>query len=282
MIIGVVGLGLMGGSFARAAVKKGHTVYGYDVSDTVMLKADMLGAISGKLNEKTAKKVDLLILAVTPDKVQSVLNKFVPLLKNSAIVNDFCGVKRCVVKELVRFSKVRPEVIFIGGHPMAGREFSGIEHSQINLFDGASMILVNVNADIETLDLIKKFYLDFGFKKIEFSSAEIHDQRIAFTSQLCHVVSNAYIKSENAAVHDGFSAGSYRDMTRVARLDPIMWGTLMTENADNLVKELDELIFHLSEYKNALKKGDKKALTQLLAIGNARKLEIDVKNAKKD
>ena len=144
------------------------------------------------------------------------------------------------------------------------------------------MILVNVNADIFTLESVKKFYLGFGFKNVEICSAKLHDERIAFTSQLCHIVSNAFIKNENAAVHDGFSAGSYKDMTRVARLDPVMWGDLMTDNSANLIKELDELIFHLNEYRDALNNKDKEKLTRLLSEGNERKLSIDVRSSKKE
>lgn len=282
MNIGVAGLGLMGGSFARAAVKKGQTVYGYDVSDSVMLKAEMLKAINYRLTEENAEKLDLLIIAVTPDKLESVLNKFVPRLKSGAVVNDFCGIKRVVVSLMKDFAKKYPDINFIGGHPMAGREFSGIEHSSINLFDNASMIIVNVNADIFTLQKVKKFYLDFGLKQVELCSAEVHDKKVAFTSQLCHIVSNAFIKNDSAEEHDGFSAGSYRDMTRVARLNPDMWGNLMIENSDNLLCELNQLIFHLNEYKVALENKDKIKLTRLLSDGNERKLSIDVKNGKKE
>lgn len=282
MNIGIVGLGLMGGSFARAAVKKGHTVYGFDISDAVMLKAEMLKAKNYTLTPDNAKEVDLLVLAITPDRAESAIKEFVPHLKSGAIVNDFCGIKKPVVSLMKEYSEKYRDVVFVGGHPMAGREYSGIEHSSINLFDNASMILVNVNADIFTLEKVKKFYLNFGFKNVELCTAEIHDERIAFTSQLCHIVSNAFIKNKNAEVHDGFSAGSYKDMTRVARLDPVMWGNLMTENADNLLTELDQLIFHLKEYRDALDKKDKEKLTELLTEGNERKLFIDVKSSKKE
>ncbi|MDY6367778.1 MAG: prephenate dehydrogenase/arogenate dehydrogenase family protein [Clostridia bacterium] len=275
MKIGVVGLGLMGGSFARAAIKKGNEVLGFDVSESVMLKADMMKAISGVLDDNSVKQIDLLIIATTPDKVKGVLDRFVPHLKRGAIVTDFCGIKVPIIAQMKTFAEKYPDIIFVGGHPMAGREFSGIEHSSINLFDNASMVLVNVNADIFTLEKIKNFWLDFGFKNVELCSAEIHDERIAFTSQLCHVVSNAFVKNKNAEVHDGFSAGSYRDLTRVARLNPEMWGNLMTENSENLVNELDQLIGHLTEYRDALKNKDKQLLTKLLADGNERKLSID-------
>jgi len=283
MKIGIVGLGLMGGSFGRTLVKSGeHTVYGKDISDSVMLKAEMLKAINYPLTFDNAKELDMLILAVTPDKVEGILKEYLPLLKKGAVVTDFCGIKRQTVSLMREFAKKFEGIWFIGGHPMAGREFSGIEHSTATLFSGASMILVNVNADIFTLDAVKKFYLSVGFSNVEICSAETHDKMIAFTSQLCHIVSNAYIKNDAAETHDGFSAGSYRDMTRVARLDPLMWGNLMTENSDYLAQELDELIGHLNEYKDALIKKDKEKLTELLSDGNVRKLSIDTKYFKKE
>ena len=283
MKVGIIGLGLMGGSFGKTLVKAGkHTVYGADALESVMLKAEMVKAINFKLDEKSAKEIDLLVVAVTPDKAEEVMKKYLPYLKNGAIVTDFCGIKRKIVSCMERLSKEYPNVTFIGGHPMAGREFSGIDHSTATLFENASMILVNVNADIFTLDTVKQFFLSVGFKNVEICSAETHDNRIAFTSQLCHIVSNAFIKNKNAEVHDGFSAGSYKDMTRVARLNPEMWADLMTENADYLLNELTELLDNLNKYKVALSLSDREELKKLLKDGNDRKLAIDVKSQKKD
>ena len=276
MKIGIIGLGLMGGSFGRTLVKEGeHTVYGRDISEQVMTKAQLLRAMNEPLTKENIGEVDLLITAVTPNKVRGILEEVVPQLKKGAVVNDFCGIKRGVVDIMKEFSTKYPDITFIGGHPMAGREFSGIDHSTTTLFNNASMILVNVNADIFQLESIKKFYLSVGFKTVEICSSDEHDEIIAFTSQLCHVVSNAFIKNTNAEKHYGFSAGSYKDMTRVARLDADMWGNLMTENADKLLPELDQLIDHLTEYRNALSTRNKEELTKLLADGNRRKLEID-------
>ncbi len=281
MNIGIVGLGLMGGSFGRTLYTKGgFKVYGEDLSDSAFLKAELLHAVSEKLDEKSAAKLDMLILAVTPDKVESILEKYLPHLKKGAVVTDFCGIKRGVVKTMKAFSEKYKDIIFVGGHPMAGREFSGIDHSTATLFEGASMILVNVNADIFKLEELKKFYLSLGFKNVEICSAERHDEEIAFTSQLCHVLSNAFIKNKSAESHDGFSAGSYKDMTRVARLNPQMWTELMTENADNLSSELSELIDNLNKYLSALKNKDSETLYKLLYEGNERKLYLDVKGKK--
>ena len=276
MKIGIIGLGLMGGSLGKTLKKLGgYSVYGSDINETAMLKAEMLGIIDGELNEETAKDIDMLIVSLYPSGLKDAIEKYLPVLKSGAIVTDFCGVKRKTVEDMKAFAKEYENVVFIGGHPMAGREFSGIDKSLATLFDKASMILTNVNADIFVLEEVKKFYLSLGFNEVVITTPEYHDRAIAFTSQLCHIVSNAFIKNEIASEHFGYSAGSYKDLTRVARLNPDMWAELMTMNKDNLLSELDELIANLSKYSDALKQGDKAELKKLLAEGNDRKLLID-------
>ena len=280
MNIGIIGLGLMGGSFARVCKKFGHVVYAFDKSRDVMKKGELLNAYDFVLTEKNADKLDLLVAAVFPDAFSSATERFLPYLKKGTVVSDFCGTKRRVTGVMKEFSLKRPDLSFIGMHPMAGREYSGIEHSSINLFDRASMIFVPVSADIAALDKMKKFFLALGFGKVVICSAEEHDAVIAYTSQLCHIVSNAFVKNESAEKHDGFSAGSYRDLTRVSRLDPVMWSQLMIENKDNLTAELDELITNLNDYLAALKCCDQEKLEDLLRVGNDRKIAIDVSKNK--
>lgn len=280
MKIGIIGLGLIGGSFGRTAVKAGHEVFGADRRDSVLIKAELLKAITGRLSEETAKNLDVLISAVNPSDFESSVSPYLPHLKSGAVVMDFCGTKRGVVSAMKRLSEKYGGLTFIGGHPMAGREFSGIEHSSATLFHKASMILVPVKADIFALDEIKKLFLSLGFGEAVITTAENHDKMIAFTSQECHVVSNAFVKSPRAKEHFGYSAGSYKDMTRVARLSPAMWTELMLENADYLAEELDILVENLQKYSAAIKRGDKKELFDLLAEGNEIKLAIDVNKAK--
>ena len=279
MNIGIVGLGLMGGSFGRTLIKKTENkVYGYDINPQTMIKGEMLNAFHEKLTVENASELDMLIISVYPDYFSSVLNEYLPRLKKGAVVIDFCGVKRPIVEEMKRAMIEYPDIIFIGGHPMAGREFSGIERSITTLFDKASMILVNVNADIFTLDSVKKFFLGLGFSEVVLTTSENHDKMIAFTSQLCHIVSNAFIKNKTAEEHFGYSAGSYKDLTRVARLNPFMWSGLMTENNEMLSSELDELIENLTKYSKALKNKDRNELEELLKEGNDRKLSIDTRS----
>ena len=273
--VGIIGLGLMGGSFARLLIKNGYTVLGCDRDPFAVLKAGLMKAISGELTQKNAKLVDTLIIAVPPSKFSVAAENFLPFLKNGAVITDFCGVKRPIVSKMKEYAREYPELVFIGGHPMAGREFSGIEHSSVNLFERASMILTPVNADIFQVEQAKAFYLSLGFGKVVITDAENHDRIIAYTSQLCHVVSNAFIKNGTAEDRSGYSAGSFRDLTRVARMDPAMWTELVLFNKDNLIKELDELIGNLNKFRGAVDGGDKEKLYALFSEGNERKLFIE-------
>ena len=281
MKIGIIGLGLMGGSLGKTLLKCGeHSVFGYDINPSVMLKAEMVKAIDAPLTLDNANELDMLVISLYPNALQSSVERFLPLLKKSAIVIDFCGIKRDTIGVFKNLESQYPHLIFVGGHPMAGREFSGIDRAISTLFDKASMILVNVNADIFTLEEIKKFWLSIGFGEVVITSAEYHDKAIAYTSQLCHVVSNAYIKNKIASEHFGYSAGSYKDLTRVARLNSDMWAELIMKNSDNVSEQLDELIGNLQKYLDAIKSGNKDELKGLLEEGNQRKLMIDTRNKK--
>ena len=281
MNIGIIGLGLMGGSFGRTLTKKTeHKVYGYDINESVMLKGEMLNAFHEKLTVDNAKDLDMLILSVYPDYFTEALEKFLPYLKKGAIVSDFSGIKGVIIDKMKEYKTLYPDLTFIGGHPMAGREFSGIEHSVTTLFDKAFMILVPIDVDIFTLSSVKDFYKQVGFLDVVITTAENHDEMIAYTSQLCHIVSNAFIKNETAEKHLGYSAGSYKDLTRVARLNPEMWSGLMFANKDKLKKELDEFICNLQKYSSALNSGSREDLEVLLKEGNDRKLLIDVRSSK--
>lgn len=276
MKIGIVGLGLMGASFGRTVLKNTEAlVYGYDISQSVMLKAGLLNAISAPLDDKNVKEIDLLVISVFERDFCSVAKKYLPHLKDGAIVMDFCGIKRPIVECMKKLKEEYPQITFIGGHPMAGREYSGIDHSITTLFNKASMILTPVQDDIFVEDWLKKFFLSLGFEKVVITDAENHDKNIAFTSQLCHIVSNAFIKSPTAEDHVGFSAGSYKDLTRVAKMNPDMWTELVLDNGDFALKELDILIENLLKYRKAIADKDQQLIRQLFAEGNQIKLKID-------
>ena len=273
MNIAIIGLGLIGGSLGRSLCKKTeHKIFASDIDERAMKLGKLLSAYDEPLTKDNISKMDLVILSLYPESLTKSLDEICPELKNGAIVMDCCGNKRSVTSQMSELSKSYPHLEFISSHPMAGREFSGVSHSTASLFDKASMILVPVKAGLKTIQSIKELSLEIGFGSVIISTASEHDRIIAYTSQLAHLVSSAYMKSPTATSFMGFSAGSFRDMTRVARLSPEMWSQLTIENADFLVGEIDNLIGSLTEYKNALKSGDKVAMKQLLADGNEKKL----------
>ena len=276
MNVAIVGLGLIGASFGKSLIKNGeHRVFGYDLNPDVLLKAELVKAIDEPLNDENIKEVDLLIISVYPRSFKSVATKYLKNMKDGAILMDFCGIKRGIEEDMKELSLEYPSISFIGAHPMAGREFSGIDRSLSTLFEKATCVVVPVKADLFVLENVRNLFLSVGFSEAVFSTAYRHDEIIAFTSQLCHIVSNAFIKSPIASSHFGFSAGSYKDLTRVARLNANMWTELMMDNRDLLKNELNGLIARLSEYATALETGDEQKLFELLKEGSDLKISID-------
>ncbi|MHC1786742.1 MAG: prephenate dehydrogenase [Christensenellales bacterium] len=271
-----MGLGLIGGSLAKAYKKQGgHEVLACDIDPATEDIALLANACDGRLRPENVGGCDLLLLALYPEAACDYLRGVAPLLAKSALVIDCCGTKRAVCE--VGFALARAQgFTFAGGHPMAGTHHSGFGASRAELFSGATMVIVPAEYDdIRLLARIQDALKPAGFKNISVTSAEEHDRVIAFTSQLAHVVSSAFIKSPTARGHKGVSAGSYKDLTRVAWLNPDMWTPLFIENRENLVRELDGLMAQLAEYRNAIQAGDAPALRALLAEGALLKEEID-------
>lgn len=279
MNIGVIGLGLIGGSLARALKKAGNTVYGLDISKETMLKAELLNAYTYRLDEDKYKELDLLFIAVYPRSFEIVLNDALPRLKSGAIVLDIAGTKRSIVEAMKKASKSYPDIKFIATHPMAGKEFWGINHSSALLFEKASLLMSPVKADISDLVEVKKLFTDIGFASVVMTTAAMHDEMIAYTSQLAHLISSSYVKSPSAINHDGYSAGSFKDLTRVAKLNSKMWSELIFDNKDNVIKELDIFIDNITKYRNALLENDEQKLKVLLEEGSVQK-EIIEKNTR--
>lgn len=276
MTVGIVGLGLIGGSFAKAySDNDEHRVYAFDINKQVMQDAYDMKIIEGELNESTIPNCDLILLALYPQASVEYLKNNATHIASNTMVIDCCGVKDFVCKECFPIAK-EYGFTFIGGHPMAGRHFSGLEYSMKTMYNGASMVLVPEDlSDTATIDKAKKLLSPIKFGKFTICDAGRHDAMIAFTSQMAHVVSNAYVKSPTAKNHDGFSAGSYKDLTRVAWLNENMWTELFLENKDCLLKELDYFINSLTEYKTAMENDDADTLRALLADGKKCKEEID-------
>lgn len=275
MTIGVVGLGLIGGSFAKAYHAAGERVLAWNRTRAVLDFALLDGGVDGELTEENVSDCDLILIALYPEAAVAWLERFGPHIGAKPLVIDCCGTKRVICAAAFPLA-AQYGFTYVGGHPMAGTHKSGYKYARENLYHGAPMVLVPpVFDDIDLLERAKELLAPAGFGHISVTSAEQHDQMIAFTSQLAHVVSNAYIKSPTAAAHKGFSAGSYRDLTRVAWLNPGMWAELFLENRDCLLRELDGLIGSLNEYKAAMEQNDRDALIRLLDEGRRRKEEVD-------
>lgn len=275
MTVGILGLGLIGGSLARAYKLAGHTVYVKNRDESMLSFAMLSGAVDGKLNEDTIPQCDLILLAIYPVGSADWLEANAPLISKKALVIDCCGTKQLVCQRCFPIAK-EYGFTFVGGHPMAGSQFSGFKYSRASLFQGAPMVLVPpVYDDMALLQRVKDALEPCGFGFFSVTTAADHDRMIAFTSQMPHILSNAFIKSPTALEHKGFSAGSYRDLTRVAWLNPGMWTELFLENRENLLFELDTYIQSLTQYRDALANQDEDTLYQLLDDGKKRKEAVD-------
>ncbi|MBO7272098.1 MAG: prephenate dehydrogenase [Bacteroidaceae bacterium] len=275
MIVGIVGLGLIGGSAAKAYKAAGHIIYAYDINESVTSFARLEGVVDEVLSAANIAACDLLLLTATPKASAGYLEENAELLSSHTVVIDFCGTKEMICSLGFALAK-KHGFTFIGGHPMAGLQFSGYKYSKATLFNGASFILVPpVHDDIVLFDSVKQLLLPLGFKKFVVTTADYHDKMIAYTSQMCHVVSNAFIKSPTAKQHKGYSAGSFRDFTRVSRLNEAMWTELFLANREHLLSELNMLITSLGEYRDAILANDAETLQRLLRDGRIAKEETE-------
>ncbi len=275
MNVGILGLGLIGGSLARAYSKAGHTVFACEQDENMFLFAELAGAIHGVLDEKTIPSCDLLLLAIYADGSARWLEDNASSVSKSALIIDCCGIKTAICERCFPLAE-KHGFTFIGGHPMAGSHNSGFKYSRSNLFQGAPMVLVPPRFDDPVLlQWAEDCLAPCRFGSFSITTAEEHDRSIAFTSQMPHIVSNAYIKSPTAAGHKGFSAGSYKDLTRVAWLNPNMWAELFLSNKENILFELDTYIKSLQKYKTAIEADDEKTLISLLDEGRRIKEEVD-------
>lgn len=277
MTAGIVGLGLIGGSFAKAYHENQHKVLAFDANRSVYEFAMMSEDIDGELNAESIKDCDIIIIAVYPRAAVTWFENNAKYVRKDALVIDACGIKSYVCERCFAIAE-KYGITFIGGHPMAGTHHSGFKYARDDLFKGAPMVIVPPRYDdIELLARVEQLLLPCGFGRYSLTSAKEHDRVIAFTSQLPHVVSNAFIKSPTSRNHSGFSAGSYKDLTRVAQLNPYMWTELFIENKEFLLEEINGIISSLTEYRDALEESDSERLIKLLDDGRRIKEEVDGK-----
>lgn len=281
MKIGIIGMGLMGASLSKAIVKfTSHEAYGFDTDAGVLKKASADGAYTRALEEDDFGRLDMIIFALRPKAALVEMKRICPKLKRGAIVTDICGVKRIIEAGMRNIMKLYPDLYFISAHPMAGKEYGGYDNSTPDLFENAYVITVNVNCDTAQYEAVRELYTSVGAKGIEFSTAERHDEIIAYTSQLAHAVSGCYVQNPLSSEHAGYSAGSFKDLTRVARLDADMWTELFFENADNLTGCIDDIISRLAELRGYLTVGDEGSLREFLVRSN--RCKTDSETAEKE
>lgn len=265
----VVGLGLIGGSMAKAMKQKtDDTVIGVDISGDVLQQALECGAIDQAASAGNLPDADFMLIALYPQAAVDFVRENIHRIPSGCLVIDLCGVKRFVCREMEALFAQRQDIVYIGGHPMAGREQFGFAASLPTLFEGASMILTPA----ETVSrnhraLAELFFKRLGFTTVTYATPERHDELIALTSQMAHIVSSAYVQSPAASEHMGFSAGSFLDMTRVAKLHEGMWTELFLHNADYLEDQLDHLIAMLEKFRAAISQNDRETLLSLLREG---------------
>ena len=282
MKILICGLGLIGGSLARALkYYTEHTVYGYDPDTNAGRKAVLVGACdcAGDTLPELSD-FDVIVLAAYPRTSIEFINEHSSEIRKDAYLFDLGGIKRSVCEAGFEAARVSG-FTFIGGHPMAGTQFSGFTASKETLYNNATMILVpEHDIDVDKLDFAVKLFKSVGFASVSVTTAAEHDEIIAYTSQLAHVLSNAYVKSPTSPKHRGYSAGSFRDLTRVAHLNAHMWSELFMDNRDKLIPEIEGLAASLLEYADAMKAGDEEKLESLLAEGSRINDEIKAETKK--
>lgn len=274
MNILIVGLGLIGASLAKTLKKNtSHRVLGWNRTETVTIRALGDGVIdeTGILQE-LIPKADITIINFYPEAIIPFIIDNKDLFKKHSIVTDSCGIKTKICRTL---EKENFDFYYIGGHPMAGREVSGYDNSLDTLFDNASFICTPLeNTPRQKTDALVGLAQEMGFARTVVTTPEHHDEMIAFTSQIAHVLACSYVLSPLAPQHAGYSAGSYRDVSRVARINADMWTQLFLDNKEPLVREIDDLVNNLNKFRESIMNDDKKNLHDLMEKGNRIKEEI--------
>ncbi|MDD2956269.1 MAG: prephenate dehydrogenase [Oscillospiraceae bacterium] len=271
--IGIVGMGLIGGSLAMTIKNRTKSrVLVWDRDGQAVEKALAAGAADAA--GESLEECGLLFLALYPQAAVDYLEKHIEQLRPGTVVTDLCGVKRYVSERLGGLCR-RQGVHFISAHPMAGRETSGFDSALPTLYQGASVIFaLDGGEDAAEVSALENFFRRLGFGRVVYSDPDTHDEMIAYTSQLAHILSSAYIQNELATRFSGFTGGSFQDLTRVSRLNCAMWGELFELNRDKLCDQLDLLIEKLIDYKKALRDGDRETLFTLMETGTAIKNQI--------
>lgn len=273
--IAIAGMGLIGGSLGLALKHRtAHTVIGID-RDSAVIDAAVRAGAADKTGIHYLDMADVLVIALAPEDTVTFLKQNADRLRPGTIVTDVCGIKRMIMEECVPICRDKG-LNFVGGHPMAGRERGGFANADPGLFEGAHYILTPPDGTPpHVTDIIKRLAMEIGCAGVNITTADKHDSIIAFTSQLPHVLAYAYVKSPSCPEHHGYSAGSYRDVSRVAASDERLWARLFLQNSDNLCREIDTLTDNLKKCRDAVASGDLRLVREILREGRVRKESVD-------
>ena len=268
MKILVVGLGLIGGSLCKAfKTYTKHFIMGCDNNPTVTRQAIELNSIDKVAAEDDFKNADITIICLHPDVARTFIESNISKFAKGSILCDVCGIKGKFTEDMSKLS-AEHGIKYVGTHPMAGKEHFGFEYSDSELFINANFIVTPLeDTDRTAVNTVIELMKSVGFGKIVETSPYQHDRMIAYTSQLAHIVSSSYVKSPSIKTENGFSGGSFQDMTRVATMNESMWANLFLANKDCLLEELDNLISNLTDYRNALAEENKPELISLIRDG---------------
>lgn len=280
MFVGVVGLGLIGASLSKAVkLKTGYRVFGVDKDNDINIKAKVLKVIDDRLGYDNMGECKFLFLCMHPQNTISYIRDHSGMINADTVVIDCCGIKQGVCREAFEIAE-KNGFTFIGGHPIVWSEKWGFDNSKPSLFDRASMVLTPPhNVSIQELDAAKNLLTKIGFSNIEICSPREHDRIIAYTSELLHIMSSAYIKSRTANEHYGFSDDNFGHFIKLAGTDKKLWSELFCENRAALLPELDALIANLVKYRTAIFDGNKTEIERLISEGKEKKEYMDGKAA---
>ncbi len=277
MNILVSGMGLIGGSFCKALKKyTNNTVTGYDINKDIEKLALSEKSIDRIFNGDYSE-IDIIIVCTYPEITEKYFCETIPKLNKNTLITDVCGIKGEMSERIHRFAE-NYKIEYIPIHPMAGKEVGGYSNSTADLYIRANMVITPFsNSDKSKTALLSELSENIGFRKIVVTTPQEHDKMIAYTSQLAHIVSSAYVKSPSLDKESGFSGGSFQDMTRIATMNENMWTSLFMQNRENLEKELTVLIENLEKYRKALSENDSETMKKLIKEGS----ELKYQNLKK-
>lgn len=276
--ITIVGLGLIGGSLAMALNELNpKNIWGIDIDNNTLNYAKSLEIIGeGYVNPKIPlSKSDIVIICLYPNDTIQFIKDNIEYFKDGAIITDTAGIKNKLVKEIGSF--LPKDLEYIGGHPMAGKEYNGIKNATKDLFVDANYIITptKYNSKIN-IKIIEDLAIMIGCKRVVKVSSEKHDEIIAYTSQLPHIIANALMNSDIEEDINLFEGGSFNDATRVANINISLWMELFMENKDNIIKSLDMFETSIKNIKDAIRNDDSKKLEKIFKQGNYKK-ELMVK-----